>query len=72
MKEVEVSRIRVVQQISYVEVVKSVEGVKGHRSIEDMVVDAPVAKVILQSSDLYTLIVKKVDVVVFIATVINK
>jgi hypothetical protein len=38
-----------------------------------MVVDAsqPVANIIRQSSDLYTLIVKKMDFVAFIATVIN-
>ena len=72
-KEVEVSRIKAVQQISYVEVVKSVEGAKGHSSEEDMVVDAPqpVANVVRQSSDLDTLIVKKMDLVAFIATVIN-
>ena len=73
VKEVELSRIRAVQQISYLEVVKSVEGARGHSSEEHMVVDAPqlVAIVFLQSSDLDTLIVKKVDFVTFIATVIN-
>lgn len=56
----------------YVEVVKRVIGARGHSS-EDMVVDAPqsVANVVRQSSELHTLIVKKVDILVFIATVTN-
>lgn len=66
------SRIKAAQQISYVEVVKRVKGAVGN-SVEDMAVDAlqPVASVLSQSGDLDTLIVKKVDFVAFIATVIN-
>ena len=68
VKEVEGSSIRAVQQIAYVEGVKSIIGAKGHSSEEDTVVDAPqpVANVVCQSSDLDTLIVKKVDFVAFI------
>ena len=64
VKEVEVSRNRAVQQISYVEAGNSIEGARGHSSEDDMAVDAqqPVANVILRSSDLDSLIVKKVDV----------
>ena len=60
------------QQISYVEVVKRVEGARGN-SVEDMVVDAlqPVDSVLIHLGDLDTLIVKKVDFVAFITTVIN-
>ena len=59
-------------QSPYVEVVKSVIGARGHSSEEDMVMDAPqpVVNVVRQSSDLDTHIVK-VDILVFIATVIN-
>ena len=55
------------------EVVKRVIGARGHSSIEDMEVDAPqpVVNVVRQSSDLDTLVVKKVDFVAFITTVIN-
>lgn len=66
VKEVEMSRIRVAQRISYVEAVKRVEGARGN-NLEDMEVDAlqPVASVLSQSGDLDTLVM---DFVAFIAT----
>ena len=50
------SRIRFIQFISYVEVVKRVEGGRGN-SVEDMEVDAlqPVDSILSQSGDLDTL-----------------
>ena len=53
VKRVEVSRIVAVQQMSYVEAVKRVEGERGHSSEEDMAVDAcNQLQIICQSSDL--------------------
>jgi hypothetical protein len=39
VKEIELSRIRAVQQISYMEEVKRVEGARG-KSVDDMALDA--------------------------------
>ena len=71
VKEVEASRFRAVQQITYVETVKRVEVARGN-SVEDMAVDAlkPVPNVLSQSSDLDTHC-EEGGFVAFIATEIN-